>query len=63
VSLRPLWLLDEPSASLDIEGHELLTRLLDGHLDRGGIAVAATHDPITLPAPDRMETLVLGARA
>ena len=63
VSLRPLWLLDEPSASLDIEGHELLTRLLDRHLDRGGIAVAATHDPITLPAPDRMETLVLGARA
>jgi heme exporter protein A len=63
VSLRPLWLLDEPSASLDTEGHDLLTRLLDHHLDRGGLAVAATHDPITLPSPARMETLVLGVRA
>ncbi|KRA47905.1 heme ABC exporter ATP-binding protein CcmA [Devosia sp. Root635] len=62
VSLRPLWLLDEPAAALDSEGHDLVTRLLDRHLDMGGIAVAATHDPITLPDPSRMETLVLGAR-
>src|SRR5215217_2354049 len=45
VSQRPLWLLDEPTAALDIEGHELVTRLLDRHLDSGGFAVAATHDP------------------
>ena len=63
VSLRPLWLLDEPSASLDSDGHDLLIWLLDRHLDMGGLAVAATHDPITLPDPARMETLVLGARA
>lgn len=62
VSQRPLWLLDEPTAALDLEGQALLTRLLDQHLDLGGFAVAATHDPITLPDPDRMETLVLGAR-
>lgn len=63
VSPRPVWLLDEPTASLDIEGHELVTRLLDRHLDSGGLAIAATHDPITLPDPARMETLVLGSRA
>ena len=63
VSHRPLWLLDEPTAALDVEGHELVTRLLDRHLDGGGCAIAATHDPITLPDPARMETLVLGARA
>jgi len=63
VSHRPLWLLDEPTAALDVEGHDLVTRLLDRHLDMGGCAIAATHDPITLPDPDRMETLVLGARA
>lgn len=63
VSLRPLWLLDEPTAALDTEGHELVTRLIDRHLDMGGTAIAATHDPITLPDPARMETLVLGARA
>jgi heme exporter protein A len=62
VSNRPLWLLDEPTAALDVEGHDLVTRLLDRHLDMGGFAIAATHDPITLPDPARMETLVLGAR-
>lgn len=62
VSHRPLWLLDEPTAALDVEGHALVTRLLDRHLDMGGLAVAATHDPITLPDPARMETLILGAR-
>lgn len=62
VSQRPLWLLDEPTAALDVEGHDLVTRLLDRHLDRGGFAVAATHDPITLSDPARIETLVLGAR-
>ena len=62
VSHRPLWLLDEPTAALDIEGYDLMTRLLDRHLDGGGCAIAATHDPITLPDPARMETLVLGGR-
>jgi heme exporter protein A len=60
VSHRPLWLLDEPTAALDGEGHALVTRLIDQHLDAGGMAVAATHDPITLPDPARMETLALG---
>jgi heme exporter protein A len=63
VSVRPVWLLDEPTAALDSAGHELVTRLIDQHLDMGGIAIAATHDPITLPDPGRTETLVLGARA
>lgn len=62
VSHRPLWLLDEPTASLDVEGHALVTQLIDGHLDQGGMAIAATHDPITLPDPARMETLALGGR-
>jgi heme exporter protein A len=62
VTERPLWLLDEPTAALDLDGHALVTRLIDRHLDRGGFAIAATHDPITLPDPARMETLVLGAR-
>jgi heme exporter protein A len=63
VTSRPLWLLDEPTAALDTEGHDLVTRLLDRHLDAGGMVIAATHDPITLPDPARMETLVLGDRS
>ena len=62
VSHRPLWLLDEPTAALDIEGHTLVTTLIDAHLDAGGIAIAATHDPITLPDASRMETLALGGQ-
>ncbi len=62
VSFRPIWLLDEPTAALDAEGHDLVTRLITRHLDQGGLAIAATHDPITLPDPSRLQTLVLGAR-
>ncbi|UXN74435.1 heme ABC exporter ATP-binding protein CcmA [Devosia sp. A8/3-2] len=60
VTHRPVWLLDEPTAALDTEGHQLVTDLIDGHLDAGGIAIAATHDPITLPDAARMETTAPG---
>jgi len=61
VSLRPVWLLDEPTAALDVDGHDLVSRLIDRHLEMGGLAIAATHDPITLAEPDRLDTLALGA--
>jgi heme exporter protein A len=48
--VRPLWLMDEPSAALDREGSALLADLLDAHLARGGAAVAATHLPIAPPS-------------
>ena len=63
VSHRPLWLLDEPTAALDAEGHRLVGTLLDGHLAGGGMAVIATHDAIILSEPERLETLVLGVQA
>jgi heme exporter protein A len=63
VSLRPLWLLDEPTAALDTDGHALVARLVDEHLRIGGMVVAATHDPITLADPEAAQSLVLGARA
>ena len=44
--VRPLWLMDEPSAALDREGAELLVGLLDAHLARGGAAIVATHLPV-----------------
>jgi heme exporter protein A len=40
---RPIWLLDEPTASLDRSGEELLGRLAESHLRDGGIVIAATH--------------------
>lgn len=40
---RPLWLLDEPTAALDVASEANLLRLMTGHLERGGAIVAATH--------------------
>ncbi len=40
---RPLWLLDEPTVGLDTSSTELLHSLMQRHLGRGGLIVAATH--------------------
>jgi heme exporter protein A len=54
---RPLWLLDEPLSSLDAASQTLLENILTAHLAQGGIAVIATHQPVSLPH----STLRLGA--
>jgi heme exporter protein A len=48
VAVRPLWLLDEPTVSLDVASAELLTAAINVHLKRGGMAVIATHVPMAL---------------
>jgi heme exporter protein A len=45
---RPLWLLDEPTSSLDAAAQTLLATLMRSHLAGGGIILAATHGPIGL---------------
>jgi len=40
-----LWLMDEPTTNLDIEGRALLVEWTRRHLARGGLAVVATHQP------------------
>ena len=57
---RPLWLLDEPSVSLDAASQEILAGLIRDHLAGGGLALAATHVHLGL---DFAQELVLGARA
>jgi heme exporter protein A len=39
----PLWLLDEPTTNLDTAGQSLVNRMLEAHVTRGGLAVAAVH--------------------
>jgi heme exporter protein A len=46
VADRPLWLLDEPTVSLDTASVALLGEAIRGHLRRGGLAIAATHIPL-----------------
>lgn len=38
-----LWMLDEPYSNLDMDGVELVDRLLIQHLEQGGSAIVATH--------------------
>ena len=50
LSARPLWLLDEPFASLDATATSYLTQQVQSHLNRGGMVVVATHQEIALPS-------------
>jgi heme exporter protein A len=56
---RPLWLLDEPMTALDAASRQRLLVSARAHLERGGLIVAATHEPFL----DEARTLTLGARA
>jgi heme exporter protein A len=58
ISPRPLWLLDEPTSSLDRDGEALLGSLMQDHLAGGGLIVAATHQDLPLRAD---QTVDLGA--
>jgi heme exporter protein A len=50
LSPRPLWLLDEPTVSLDAQAAAALEAVLGAHLAGGGMAVVATHAPLGLAA-------------
>jgi len=47
--LVPLWLLDEPTTNLDAAGQRLVGTLIEEHLARGGLVLAATHHELPLP--------------
>ncbi len=49
VTGRRLWLLDEPTVSLDAASVGLFAAMLRGHLAAGGAAVLATHIDLGLP--------------
>jgi len=58
VSRRPLWLLDEPTGVLDQASTARFEENLAAHCRHGGMAIAVTHDPLTMPGA---RTLRLGA--
>ncbi|HEV7878670.1 heme ABC exporter ATP-binding protein CcmA [Bradyrhizobium sp.] len=47
---RPVWLLDEPTSALDAAGQTMFAALMQDHLERGGLIVAATHAPLRIAA-------------
>lgn len=48
VAFRPLWLLDEPMTALDRASREKFAAAMREHCARGGLIVAATHEPLGL---------------
>jgi heme exporter protein A len=60
VAERPIWLLDEPTVSLDAASTTILVELIIAHTAGGGIVVAATHLPLGV---GNAKYLRLGAEA
>jgi heme exporter protein A len=58
LSPAPLWLMDEPYANLDLEGIELVNRMVQAHLREGGAALVTTHGAYAAP-PVRTRELVV----
>ena len=52
---RPIWLLDEPSVSLDKASTETLADLIAEHRASGGMVVAATHIPLGLEGTQELK--------
>jgi heme exporter protein A len=46
-----LWLLDEPYSNLDSAGTELMSELLRGHVEGGGLALVVAHHDLQLRCP------------
>jgi len=57
VAERPIWLLDEPTVSLDAASTKVLAEIVAEHIASGGMAIAATHIPLGI---ESMRELKLG---
>lgn len=55
---RPIWLLDEPTSSLDAPSQKRLAELMHDHLSNSGMIIAAAHGAIGL---ERARELKLGS--
>jgi heme exporter protein A len=54
---RPIWLLDEPTSTLDAAAQTMLADLMRAHLAGRGLILVASHGPIGL---DGVKELRLG---
>ncbi|HET9714724.1 MAG TPA: heme ABC exporter ATP-binding protein CcmA [Pseudolabrys sp.] len=51
---RPIWLLDEPTSSLDAASQERLAERMREHLAQGGMIIAAAHGPIGIESASEL---------
>ena len=52
---RPLWLLDEPTVSLDAASAERVAEMARAHCAQGGMVVAATHIDLGIEAAAKLD--------
>ena len=52
---RPIWLLDEPTSTLDAAAQQRLGELMRAHLSGGGLILAATHGALGLAQELRLD--------
>lgn len=52
---KPVWLVDEPTASLDAASADIFAQHVERHRARGGVAIIATHDPLSLAGARNIE--------
>jgi heme exporter protein A len=62
VTGRPVWLLDEPTVSLDVASVALFGTVVRGHLEAGGAVVIATHIDLGLPEAEVLDLTPFKAR-
>ncbi|MFD1914341.1 heme ABC exporter ATP-binding protein CcmA [Halodurantibacterium flavum] len=62
VTGRAIWMLDEPTVSLDAASVALFAGVVRGHLARGGAALIATHIDLGLPEAEVLELSPFRAR-
>ena len=51
----PLWLLDEPTVTLDADASARVASMIAAHRADGGMAIVATHGEIALDGADRLD--------
>lgn len=52
---RPVWILDEPTAALDVDAQAMFSNLVANHLEYGGMVIAATHQPLRVEAASSLK--------
>lgn len=61
-AIRPIWLLDEPTVSLDTVSVGLLAAAVNEHTKNGGMVIAATHLPLGLERTKQLHLTPSSAR-
>lgn len=63
VTGRPVWVMDEPTVSLDSAAVALFAGAVRAHLGQGGMALLATHIDLGLPEADVLDVAPYKARS